>query len=222
MGDGFPTVGSMARIRDAVIDWFASTGRNFPWRDTMNPYHVLIAEALLRRTTAPAVLRVFPSFVKRFESIESLAAARPSTIEKYIESLGLQKVRARHLRQAAQIITRDYGGSIPSSMDALSSLPGIGRYLAAAIANFAFGEAVPMVDGNIVHLLRRVFNFDLRNSEDERAWEIMQQLGSPRHEKTLYWGIIDLVATVCLRKAPRCTLCPLRRFCYYSKTHVVH
>ena len=107
---------------------------------------------------------------------------------------------------------RNYGGKIPKSHEELLSLPGIGYYIASAVRNFAFGEPVPLVDGNVVHFLTRVFGVKFTGPSDAKAWDYTRQFGGS-HESELYWGIIDLVAAVCLRQNPRCSLCPVSMTC---------
>ncbi len=199
-------------VRKKVITWFDQYGRNFPWRETTDPYLILIAEMLLRRTTASAVSRVFTDFIGRFDSPDRLARSRKSTITRALSSLGLQTLRAKQLKEAASIIVRDYDGEVPQSNESLQSLPGVGDYIASAVRNFAYGESVPLVDGNVVHFLSRVFGTQFTGPTDTRAWEFMTHFGGS-HKAKLYWGIIDLVATVCLRRNPRCGVCPLSKAC---------
>ncbi|OLS24766.1 MAG: G/T mismatches repair enzyme [Candidatus Thorarchaeota archaeon AB_25] len=204
-------------VRKRVINWYEQSGRRFPWRNTTDPYHILIAEILLRRTTASAVSRVFTDFIHRFDSPNRLKRARESTIVKALSSLGLQDLRAKQLKETASILVKDYNGIVPRSDESLQSLLGVGDYIASAVRNFAFGEPVPLVDGNVIHFISRVFGIHFAGPTDVQAWEFMTQFGNP-HEAKLYWGIIDLVATVCLRQNPRCGSCPLTKVCeWYTK-----
>ncbi len=219
MGEGPYINGNrMNSVRRAILKWFGEHGRDLPWRHTENSFHVLVAEILLRRTTAAAVARVYPSFVKRFSGPESLASARLNTLEKNLSSLGLQSVRARHLREAAKRIILEHNGTVPQEEEALQALPGVGRYVSAAVRNFAFGIAQQMVDGNVVHLMNRVFSTGFTGPDDSNAWLFMEQFGGLHHQKQLYWGIIDLVSAVCLRRSPRCPQCPLKDHCDFLHT----
>lgn len=205
-----------ARIRKSVIDWYNQHGRDFPWRHTVEPYPILIAEILLRRTTASAVSRVYPDFINRFDTPECLATTRQSTIARALTSLGLQTIRAKQLKKMAMVIVHDHNGKIPRSHEELQSLPGVGRYIASAVRNFAFGERTPLVDGNVVHFFSRVFGVQFSGPTDEKAWEFAQRFGRP-HESELYWGIIDHVGTVCLRRNPRCVSCTVSGMCHWFK-----
>jgi A/G-specific adenine glycosylase len=201
-----------ALVRKRVIDWYSQHGRDFPWRNTTDPYQILIAEMLLRRTTASAVSRVFNDFVTRFDTPKRLARAHESTISRALASLGLQSLRAKQFKKTASIIMKEYNGEIPKSHENLQSLPGIGAYIASAVRNFAYGEATPLVDGNVIHFISKVFGIQFRGPTDKKAWEFVAKFGGS-HESGLYWGIIDLVATICLKRNPRCPICPLSKVC---------
>lgn len=200
-----------------LVEWYQTHGRDFPWRATKNPYHILLAEMLLRRTTATAVARVYPTLLLRFENPKSLAKARLSIIEKQVASLGLQKQRALHLKRAATSIVNDHEGRVPRDVVALSQLPGVGRYIVSAVMIFAFGESLPMVDGNVIHLLTRVFGLSFTGPTDESAWQFMESFDPDVQHRVFYWSIIDLVAMVCIRSSPRCSICPLRLLCSWNK-----
>ncbi|MFX0055102.1 MAG: hypothetical protein ACFFAD_09260 [Candidatus Hermodarchaeota archaeon] len=201
-----------ALVRNAIIKWYERYGRDFPWRQNEDPFQILIAEMLLRRTTATAVARIYPDFMQRFDSLARLARARKSTIERALSTVGLQSVRASHLQKMARTVLKEYDGAIPKNLAALEALPGVGRYSAAAVMNFAFGASEPMVDGNVVHLVNRMFSLGVSDPTDRMVWEFMKEFGGSQH-KRFYWGIIDLVATICLRKSPRCHDCPLPTYC---------
>ncbi len=205
-------------IRRKMIQWFENHGRSFAWRKTTNPYHILIAEMLLRRTTAIAVSRVYNSFLSHFNTPKRLAQSRESTIARAVNSLGLQSMRARQLKKTASIISKSYSGKVPISYTDLISLPGVGAYIASAVRNFAYGEKVPLVDGNVVYFVSRVFGIKYRGPTDSGAWDFMTHFGGEEQDAKLYWGIIDLVATVCIRRNPRCHICPLFELCTSSKT----
>ncbi|MFW9810481.1 MAG: hypothetical protein ACFFE6_13975 [Candidatus Thorarchaeota archaeon] len=204
-------------VRKKLVKWYDEHGRSFPWRDTNDPYRVLISEILLRRTTATAVCRVYGDFFERFDSIERLARARESTIAQALGSLGLQFRRASELKQMASFISKNYSGTIPRIHTDLLSLPGVGPYIASAVRNFAFGDPAPLVDGNVIHLISRVYGTNFKGPADSDAWEFMSDLGGNQQEAKLYWGLIDLVATICLRQNPRCSICPLSEVCSYMK-----
>jgi A/G-specific adenine glycosylase len=118
------------------------------------------------------------------------------------------------MQKMAKKLLKEYGGAIPKDKTVLETLPGVGPYAAAAVLNFAFGESEPMADGNVVHLMNRIFSLGVSDPTDNAIWEFMRQFGGSQ-DKRLYWGIIDLVASICLRRAPRCHDCPLSFSCDY-------
>ncbi|MFW9816614.1 MAG: hypothetical protein ACFFEW_11860 [Candidatus Thorarchaeota archaeon] len=204
-------------VRRKIVKWYVEHGRRFPWRNTTDPYRILIAEILLRRTTASAVSRVYNDFLSRFDSIEQLSRARESTIARKLGSLGLQSRRAHELKRMALVINKTHSGKVPKSQEDLLALPGVGDYIASAVRNFAYGVPAPLVDGNVIHFISRVFGITFKGPTDSEAWEFMTDLGGKHQEAKLYWGIIDLVASICLRQNPKCFDCPLSEVCLYFK-----
>jgi A/G-specific adenine glycosylase len=185
---GFSMESRKRVIRESIVEWFNENGREFPWRFTTDPYYVLVAEMLLRRTTATAVSRIYPAFMKRFNQPERLAKARIATIAS----------------------TND--------LEKLTSLPGVGMYVAAAVLNFAYHCPVPLVDGNVIHLMSRAFGLKFNGTTDQMAWDFMSSFNLGNQNRAFYWGIIDLVAMVCNRKYPRCKNCPIQAECtWYNK-----
>ncbi|MHA2359116.1 MAG: hypothetical protein ACXAB5_02495 [Candidatus Thorarchaeota archaeon] len=205
------------KVRNKVIKWFENHGRSFPWRETTDPYGVLIAEILLRRTTASAVSRVYRTFLNRFDSPKRLTSAKESTIARFLSSLGMQSKRAHELKEMASKIIKNHSGTIPRTQPDLLGLPGVGVYIASAVRNFAYGDPAPLVDGNVIHFIARVFGIKFRGPTDSGAWDFMTNFGGNNQDAKLYWGIIDLVATVCLRRNPRCQICSLSEVCKSSK-----
>jgi A/G-specific adenine glycosylase len=219
--NGFSDSTQARRVKDSIIDWYSTSGRSFPWRSTSNPYHILIAEMLLRRTTATAVARVYPKFISRYEIPEKLASARLTTIASMIKTLGLQSIRSQHLHEMAHSLIENYNGVVPADLTQLAKLPGVGQYVASAVLNFAFGKNMPLVDGNIIHLMSRVFGQSFAGTTDRHLLALLDSFGLKEENKTFYWGVIDLVAKVCLRKAPRCTICPLAEECVWMKNNTL-
>ncbi|MHA2190778.1 MAG: hypothetical protein ACXAAP_11130 [Candidatus Thorarchaeota archaeon] len=212
-----PTKKRLLLARKAIIQWYEEMGRRYPWRESSNAYEILVAEMLLRRTTASAVCRVYHDFIAKFETPERLAKAREYTIARYVQSLGLQNQRARDLRDMAKLLIKEHNGKPPKSLEELEALPGVGKYISAALMNFAYKTPVPMVDGNVLHLVNRLFSLSIKEPSNSKVWDFMSEFGAEKQDKRLYWGIIDLVATTCLRKKPRCESCPLPKVCDYFR-----
>jgi A/G-specific adenine glycosylase len=137
-----------------------------------------------------------------------------------IETLGLQKVRSRHLKQMARCLMQDHDGIVPTDLTQLAELPGVGQYVASAVLNFAFGRHMPLIDGNVIHLMTRVFGLTFTGPTDRHLFVLLSSFDLEDENKTFYWGIIDLVAKVCLRKLPRCTICPLHEICAWKSNNV--
>ena len=199
----------------ALRTWFRTQGRSLPWRDDPAPYRVLVSEFMLQQTTVAAVLPYFTRWMKVLPDVAALAAAPEQKVLKLWEGLGYYS-RARNLHRAAQAIVRDFHGEIPSDLNQLRALPGIGPYTAAAVAAFAFDKAVPVLDANIQRLVARLFDFqgDITTAAgraflENAATALLPQSGGRSHTSAL----MDLGATICKSGPPDCLLCPVQKFC---------
>src|SRR5579884_1989737 len=159
--------------------WDAQYRRAFPWRTTDNPFHIMMAELMLRRTQARQVVKVFEDFIARYPDAKTLAAAPANEVARSLFSLGLAW-RVPAFQQIARALVEQYGGGVPSSYDALVALPGIGDYVASAICCFAFGQAVIIVDTNTVRVAGRLFGIPT-HAESRRRKPI----------RTLLQGLLD-------------------------------
>ena len=195
--------------------WFRSHGRDLPWRAAPTPYAVLVSEFMLQQTTVAAVIPYFERWMRRFPDIATLAAAPESDVLKLWEGLGYYS-RARNLHRAAQSVTAQFDGTIPSDLPALRSLPGVGPYTAAAIAAFAFDQCVPVLDANINRVVARLFNYreniTTKNGRvflEKAATSLLPKTSGRRHASAL----MDLGATLCRSGVPDCAACPVHHFC---------
>ena len=199
-----------------VIEWQRQHGRReLPWQNTRDPYRVWLSEIMLQQTQVAAVLAYYPRFLERFPDVALLAAASQDEVLALWSGLGYYS-RARNLHRCAQAVVAAHGGVFPSSSDQLAQLPGIGRSTAAAIAAFCHGERVAILDGNVKRVLTRALGFggDLALAAQERQlWAVAEDLLPPSGIEAYTQGMMDLGATVCLARAPRCTACPLRTDC---------
>jgi A/G-specific adenine glycosylase len=206
-----------SRFAQRVIAWQRRHGRHdLPWQGTRDPYRVWLSEIMLQQTQVATVLDYYPRFLRRFPDVRALAAAPPDDVLALWSGLGYYG-RARNLHRCACVVVERYGGMFPDSAQALAELPGIGRSTAAAIAAFAFGERAAILDGNVKRVLTRVLGFDadLARPASERAlWEHAQALLPARGSIERYTqGLMDLGATLCSVRAPRCEVCPLAAVC---------
>jgi len=199
-----------------VVAWQRRHGRHdLPWQRTRDPYRVWLSEVMLQQTQVATVLGYYERFLARFPDVATLAAAPLDDVLALWSGLGYYS-RARHLHRCAQAIVVDHGGAFPRDSATLATLPGIGRSTAAAIAAFCFGERAAILDGNVKRVLARALGFgeDLASAAAERAlWQHAQALLPHRDVDVYTQGLMDLGATVCTARAPRCGACPLAATC---------
>lgn len=186
-----------------------------PWRDHPDPYAVWVSEIMLQQTRVETVVSYFEKWMKLFPDIPTLAKANEQTVLNAWEGLGYYS-RARNIHKAAKIVAEKFNGELPRNLEDLRGLPGIGRYTVGAIASMAFKMDEPTLDGN----LRRVFSrvFDVAEFADSPAGEkILWDLAAenlPKGQAGDYnQALMDIGATICLPKNPRCLLCPLMEIC---------
>jgi DNA-cytosine methyltransferase len=206
---------NISYFRGRLSTWAAKHLRQLPWRTTADPFRILVAEVLLQKTTAAQAREAFSTIVSEFTSIESLAQADLKRLKQIIRPIGLPN-RAARLKSIAQTVMRDYRGIIPSERKDLASLPGIGPYIAAATACFAHGQAVPIVDTNVVRIFQRFFGLKSkvpRPHSDPLIWRFASILVSRDNPQKYNNALIDLGALVCTHRNPKCELCPLRARC---------
>lgn len=198
-----------------MLAWYADHARDLPWRRTRDPYAVWVSEIMLQQTRVDTVLPYYEHWMRRFPSLEALARASLQEVLAIWEGLGYYG-RARNLHRAAQHVLAEQGGAVPSSVEGLSRLPGIGRYTAAAIAAFAFGADTLALDGNQRRVLSRLFDLqvDPRTPEGERGLlNNTHHLLPPGQASAFNQALMDLGAAICTARAPQCAQCPLKGAC---------
>jgi A/G-specific adenine glycosylase len=200
-----------------VVAWQREHGRHaLPWQRTRDPYRVWLSEIMLQQTQVTTVLGYYERFLERFPDVAALAAAPEDEVLALWAGLGYYS-RARNLHRCAQAVVAEHGGRFPSNAAALATLPGIGRSTASAIAAFCFDERVAILDGNVKRVLSRALGFgeDLAEARHEKAlWARAEALLPPSEGMVAYTqGLMDLGATVCTQRAPRCAACPLSANC---------
>jgi A/G-specific adenine glycosylase len=205
----------MDRLSSKLLAWYNANKRTLPWRGHPSAYAVWVSEVMLQQTRVETVIPYFEKWMRLFPDINSLAKASEHDVLNAWEGLGSYS-RARNLHKAAKIVDEQYNGEIPRDLDELRKLPGIGRYTLGAIASIAFGMDVAALDGNIKRVYSRIFDID-------------EPVDSPSGEKIL-WGLadehlptaqagdynqalMDLGATICVPKNPRCLICPVMELC---------
>ena len=185
--------------RDELLHWFAEHGRSFSWRQGSTPFEVLIAEILLKKTTASAVERFIPGF---------------------LTPLGLSMQRAVQVRNLAGALIRDHKGQVPSELTHLLELPGVGPYIASAVRCYAFSGIEAPVDTNVARIIVRFHGINPSRHEARRSpevWELATELVGEDSEtvREINWALLDLGAQICTAREPKCSRCPLMSGCHY-------
>ncbi|MBW2413186.1 MAG: A/G-specific adenine glycosylase [Deltaproteobacteria bacterium] len=204
----------MARLRRALLAWYRRERRDLPWRRTDDPYRIWLSETMLQQTRVDTVIPYYERFLERFPSVDALACADEQDVLKEWAGLGYY-ARARNLKRAAEQIVRDHGSRVPSEASALEGLPGVGRYTSGAVRSIAFGEHAPIVDGNVKRVLARLTaEAELGDAEN---WDLAEALVPPSRPRgrpdQFNQALMELGATVCTPRSPRCTDCPVRSLC---------
>ncbi|OGP19113.1 MAG: A/G-specific adenine glycosylase [Deltaproteobacteria bacterium RBG_16_66_15] len=199
----------------ALLRWFRTAARPMAWRETRDPYRILVSEIMLQQTRVETVGPYYERFLSKFPDVRTLARSRPDDVLKAWEGLGYYS-RARNLHRAAGIIVDRHGARVPCTVEALEALPGVGRSTAGAIAAIAFGADAPILDANARRVVARLFAIegDPRSAATEKIlWERSARLVRKGKGRDTALAVMDLGAVVCLPKAPRCKECPLRFRC---------
>jgi A/G-specific adenine glycosylase len=200
---------SQQRFSKRLLAWYDRHRRELPWRANHDPYRVWLSEIMLQQTRVAAVIGHYHVFLQRFPTVEKLAAAREASVLAAWSGLGYYR-RARMMHAAAKVIVHEHGGKFPQSAQALRSLPGIGRYTAAAIASIAFGEPVAVVDGNVERVLQRV---TARRLAEKELWEAANDLLDKNRPGDFNQAMMELGAVVCTPRVPACLTCPVIELC---------
>jgi len=197
------------QLRSQLLAWYDVNARNLPWRKNRDPYRVWISEIMLQQTRVAAVIEHYHEFLRRFPTVETLAAARESSVLAAWSGLGYYR-RARMLHAAAKVVAHKLGGKFPSTSAGLRDLPGIGRYTAAAMASIVFDELAAAVDGNVERVIERISGDGLSN---QQIWKTAGQLLDRGRPGDFNQAMMELGATVCTPRAPACLTCPLVDWC---------
>jgi A/G-specific adenine glycosylase len=227
----YAPVKPLRQLAPHLLGWYdkVHTNRDMPWRQTTDPYAIWLSETMLQQTQVATVKPYFRRFLERFPTVADLAAADLDSVLALWAGLGYYR-RARHLHAAARAMVDRHGGRVPTTVEELLALPGIGRYTAGAVASIAFGVAAPVVDGNVMRVLARLTGFDKNIADPKNAaffWTGAAEViagaaagtGGGKTREGRYGdvnqAIMELGATVCVPPpaAPACLLCPARAFC---------
>jgi A/G-specific adenine glycosylase len=214
-----PTGRDLVKFRRQLLAWFREFQRDLPWRRNKDPYRVWVSEIMLQQTRVAAVIPYYERFLERFPCVESLAGALQGDVLRLWSGLGYY-TRARNLQKAAQQIVSEHRGQFPAKKKDALALAGIGKYSAAAILSIAYGEKLAVLDGNVARVLARLgaIRGDLRSPV---RWKKLQTSAEELLHKKFPgdWNqaMMELGATICTPRAPRCLLCPVAQFCKARK-----
>lgn len=209
-----------ATLLKKLLPWFENAQRTMPWREDRTPYRVWISELMLQQTRVDQVIPYFIRFMERFPSLQSLAEADQEEVLKQWEGLGYYS-RARNLHKAAQYIQNDLNGQFPDTAATLIKLPGVGPYTAAAIASLAFNEDAAVLDGNVIRVLSRLYAYtqDTRTTAAKKELQhIADALLIKRQAGVFNEAMMELGATICTPRSPKCAECPIKKRCKATKT----
>ena len=209
-------INKIAVLQQGVLAFWDEQGRrDLPWRLTRDPWETLLAEMLLRKTTATQVIGVFNQLSGL--SAQEIAQMETGTLEMSLHQIGMSEVRARDLRVAADSVAKK-GAGILESPGVLRSLPGVGRYIESAVMCFAFGARKPALDTNMIRVLQRFFGVEScrsRAREDDRLWEFAESILPRERCREFNYGVIDFATALCTKRNPRHEGCPLRNECCF-------
>lgn len=204
-----PAPDDFPELRSALLAHYDREARDLPWRQDRDPYRVLVSEIMLQQTRVDTVVGYYDRWLERFPTAEALADADENEVMKAWEGLGYYR-RARNLHRAAQNV-RERPDGFPQTSGELRALPGVGEYTAGAVASIVFDEVTPAVDGNVRRVLARLYD----EADPKPAWlrERAGALVAPKRPGDWNQAIMELGATVCTPRSPRCEACPLARWC---------
>lgn len=206
-------------IRKALLTWYHANKRDLPWRRTRDPYAIWISELMLQQTRVETVIPYYERFLSRFPDVETLAESHLDDVLRLWAGLGYYS-RARNLHRAAQKVREEHAGRVPDDTKALLALPGVGPYTAGAVASIAYDRPEPVVDGNVIRVLTR-----LHGIEDDvalpavmrRLWDEAGALAPGPDPGALNQALMELGATLCTPRGPRCLACPLVKQCIAAR-----
>ena len=209
-------IGRRDNIVQSLLEWGKENFRDFPWRKKRTPYRILVAEIILRRTTAKAASRVYETLIDSYPSPAALSLAKVEKLEKTLSIVGYHKQRAKILKEVATFIVSNYNGKVPRQEDRLLEIPHVGQYIAGAVLSLGHGIPSAMVDSNIERIIRRLFSKHLSSKGVAKRVQEISGLMAPTEKNQVYnYALLDLGALICTYGLPRCVMCPLCQSCDY-------
>jgi A/G-specific adenine glycosylase len=202
-------------FRRRLLDWYRQNGRDLPWRNTRDPYHILVSEMMLQQTQVDRVLPKYQEWLGQYPSLEALADASEAEVVRTWYPLGYN-IRPRRLQAIARESVSRYGGELPGDEETLLSFKGIGAYTAGAVMSFAFGKRAAILDTNVARVLFRIFvakGEPKDHATVKHLWNISRTVLPHKHVFDFNQALMDFGATVCMARAPLCSACAMKRGC---------
>lgn len=204
----------IASFQQTLLDWYDSSKRDLPWRETSNPYYIWVSEIMLQQTQVDTVIPYYNRFISTLPAIQDLADADEDTLLKLWEGLGYYS-RVRNMKTAAIQIVTDHAGKFPEQYEDIIKLKGIGPYTAGAVSSIAFNQPQPAVDGNVMRVLSRLFelNIDIGKASSRKVFEEMiRHLIDKERPGDFNQALMDLGATICTPKNYKPETSPVKEF----------
>jgi A/G-specific adenine glycosylase len=202
-------------FRRRLLDWYRRNGRDLPWRETRDPYSILVSEVMLQQTQVDRVVPKYHEWLEKYPSLRALANAPETDVTDTWRPLGYN-IRPRRLHAIARESVERYGGELPSDEATLRSFKGIGEYTAGAVMSFAFGQRAAILDTNVARVLFRVFvgrGEPKAHAMKRHLWDVSRTVLPHRHVFDFNQALMDFGATLCTARKPKCLVCPLRASC---------
>jgi A/G-specific adenine glycosylase len=216
---------NLSEFWDNLFAWFEDAKRDYPWRNTTDPYAVLLAEKLLQQTMArDYVVDTYCLMLEQYPTVNDLANADIGDLETIIKPLGFT-FRAKHIKSMAQEIVKNHKCIVPNSFKDLLHLTGVGHYCARAVMSFAFGEDVAVVDTNVARFLYRIYGITEPITQNPSRNKILNSMADsliPKGKARDYnLAILDLCAAICKSRNPLCENCPVNTYCLYGSEAII-
>jgi A/G-specific adenine glycosylase len=215
------TLENVGNFRSSLIRWWEKDGRNYPWRETSNSFHILISEMMLQRTRADQVVPVYKSFIEKYPDPFVINESSENDIADSLFSLGLPQ-RVINIRKMAKQLVEDFDGEVPLTYKQLRELTGVGDYIASAVCCFNYHLPIIVVDTNTVRIVGRLFGIttDAESRRKKHIREKHEFLLDPSNTRSYNYALLDLGALICKPSEPDCTDCPILNYCIYGKNRV--
>ena len=206
---------ALRQIQARLLAWYDTHRRSMPWRESPSPWGIWVSEIMLQQTRVDSVIDYYHRFMARYPTPAALATSSLDELLGFWAGLGYY-ARARNLHRAAQMVVEEHGGEVPDDPEAFRALKGVGAYTCGAVQSIAFGHPLPVVDGNVIRVIARLDNCDddpKKSAVHKQFWQRAAELLDHERPGDFNQAMMELGATVCTPKRPRCLLCPVESYC---------